>query len=58
MKVRLDFFICAFGKFLAIETKATGKKLPRQALTIKTLRRAGAKCSSSSRRTQTPSRRC
>jgi SNF2 family DNA or RNA helicase len=36
----LDFFICAFDSFVGIETKAP---TARQELTIKTLRRAGAK---------------
>jgi hypothetical protein len=36
MKVGLDFFICAFGNFLAIETKAPGKKpTERQEPTIR-----------------------
>jgi hypothetical protein len=40
----LDFYVCAFGKFLAIETKAPGKKpTSRQTLTINELCRAGAK---------------
>jgi hypothetical protein len=39
-----DFYICAFGRFLAIETKAPGKKsIARQTLTINELCPAGAK---------------
>jgi hypothetical protein len=54
----LDFYICAFGKFLAIETKAPGKKpTARQTLTINELRRPAPRCLSSTRWTQARSKR-
>lgn len=38
----LDFICCHCGKYLAIETKAPGKKpTPRQELTIQAIRDAG-----------------
>ena len=38
----LDFYCCVSGFFVAIETKAPGKKLtPRQELTAKAIRGAG-----------------
>lgn len=39
----LDFVCCAFGTYLAIETKQDGKKLtPRQHKTANDMRKAGA----------------
>lgn len=38
----LDYILCIRGKFVAIETKAPGKKLtPRQELTVKQIEDAG-----------------
>jgi hypothetical protein len=38
----LDFLVCLNGKFLAIETKAKGKKpTPRQELVLKQIKKAG-----------------
>jgi hypothetical protein len=54
----LDFYTCAFGRFFAIETKASGKKpTARQTLTINELRRAGAKVFVIDSMDTTPSRR-
>lgn len=42
-KSGLDFTICFFGRFIAIETKAAGKKpTPRQEATIRKMQNAGA----------------
>ena len=39
----LDFIVCCNGVFLAVETKAPGKKpTPRQQITITDMKRAGA----------------
>lgn len=41
-KPTLDFILCVDGKFVAIETKAPGKKpTPRQELTMKEMQGAG-----------------
>lgn len=38
----LDYFLCANGRFVAIETKAKGKKpTPRQLATMDAIRKAG-----------------